>query len=210
MRHHNAPPISERLSLEYSDMSEEISAALTGLDTPHVHSDEDAAAIGTIGKQLVAIAAKAEKARKTEKDEYLQAGKQVDAFFGNMVADLNFFVLAARAAVGAYQTKKRQAALDAERIEREAAKVFGGDAPEQVAPKETVRIVAPSGAPAVSGTVKWAYEVTDFDAVPRELLMLNEDAVAAKIAGLKASMKDIGKAAIPGLRLFEKVQARFG
>lgn len=206
MRHHNAPPISERLSLEYSDMSEEISAALTGLDTPHVHSDEDAAAIGTIGKQLVAIAAKAEKARKTEKDEYLQAGKQVDAFFGNMVADLNAFVLAARAAVGAYQTKKRQAALDAERIEREAAKVFGGDAPEQVAPKETVRIVAPSGAPAVSGTVKWDYEVIDFDAVPRDLTQVNDAAMKAKIAGLKATVKDIAKASIPGVRLFEKVQ----
>jgi len=206
----NNPPLADRLAVDYQSLADEIAAALHGLDTPSVTSDEDAAAIGAIGKQLVALAAKAEKARKAEKDEYLRAGKQVDTFFGDMVASLNALVLAMRAAVGAYQTKKRQAAIEAERIEREAAKIFGGDAPEQVAPKETVRIVAPSGAPAVSGTVKWAYEVTDFDAVPRELLMLNEDAVAAKIAGLKASMKDIGKASIPGLRLFEKVQARFG
>ena len=209
MRHHNAPPISERLAIDYAALSDEIAAALAGLDTPSITSDEDAAALGTIGKQLVALAAKAEKARKSEKDEYLQAGKQVDTFFGNMVTALDTFVLHARAAVGAYQTKKRQQALDAERREREAAKVFGGDTPEHVAPKETVRIVASSGAPAVSGTVKWTFEVTDFDAVPRELLMLNEDAVAAKIAGLKASVKDIDKASIPGLHLFEKVQARF-
>ncbi len=209
MRHHNAPPISERLAIDYAALSDEIAAALAGLDTPSVTSDEDAAALGTIGKQLVALAAKAEKARKSEKDEYLQAGKQVDTFFGNMVTALDTFVLHARAAVGAYQTKKRQQALDAERREREAAKVFGGDTPEQAAPKETVRIVAPSGAPAVSGTVKWDYEVVDFDLVPRDLTVVNDAAIKAKLALLKSTVKDIGKASVPGLRIFEKVQTRF-
>lgn len=205
----NNPPLADRLAIDYADLAEEIANSLWGLDTPSVTDDNQAAAWGVIGKQLVALAAKVEKARKAEKDEYLRAGRDVDTFFGNMVAALDTFVLHARAAVGAYQTKKRQQALDAERREREAAKVFGGDTPEQAAPKETVRIVAPSGAPAVSGTVKWDYEVVDFDLVPRDLTVVNDAAIKAKLALLKSTVKDIGKASVPGLRIFEKVQTRF-
>ena len=66
-------------------------------------------------------------------------------------------------------------------------------------------MVTSSGATA-SGSVKWDYRITDFDAIPRDCLMENKPAITAKIAGLKARGGDIKDAKIPGLELFEVVK----
>jgi hypothetical protein len=63
---------------------------------------------------------------------------------------------------------------------------------------------------AISGGVRWDYEITDIDAVPRELLQINAAAVKARVAGLKATTTiDKAADAIPGLRIVERISTTF-
>lgn len=205
----NSPPLADRLAIQYQGLADQIALAMRDLPPVECSSDGEVLLIGEKMKPLLGVAKIAEMHRKAEKDTYLQAGRTVDTFFAGLLVRLDTTAKAFRAVVDAYQDRKRAEARLAEKREQEAAKAFGDAPPPPVAAKETVRVVAPSGAVSVAGTVKWEFEITDFDAMPRELLMVNEAAVRAKIAGLKATVKDIDKAAIPGLRLFEKVQSRF-
>lgn len=201
----NQPPLADQLALAYEDLVAEIEATVAGTSVDVVVSDDDSAAnAAKIGKPLKDLQAKIEKARKAEKDAFLKGGRAVDGFFAGIRAELDKLFAIIDGKINAYQQEKRRKALEAEKLQREAAVVFGGDKPEEAKPAETTRISAGDKV-AVSGAVKWDYEITDVAALPRELLMPNDAAIKARVAGLKASCGDIEKASIPGVRIFERV-----
>lgn len=203
----NQPPLSEQLTLAYEDPILAIREALDATSENIAVIDDATAALAVEhGKPLKALQGKVEKARKAEKDYFVRAGREVDAFFASMRLKLDEVFASIDQKINAYQTAKRQAALEAERKEREAAEVFGDKPAEAPKPADTVRVEAASGTK-VSGTVKWDFEIVDVAALPRSLLMPNLPAIKARADGLKAMGVKLQDAKIPGIRLFEKVQS---
>lgn len=205
----NHPPLAERLDLQYDDLRSDIARALEGFDLPTVATDEDALQAAEIVKPLRAMQARIEKEFKAEKLYYLEGGRTVDSFFKTIRVELDATVAAIAKAVNDFQEVKRakQRAADAEA--RKAAVLFEEPAPAAVAPKETVRVASAATGVVVSGTVRWLFEVTDASQLPRDLLMPNEAAIKARVAGLKATVSNIDDAKIEGVRIFEKVGSVF-
>lgn len=201
----NHPPVSEYLALNHEGLQAEITKALAELGEIAIASDEDIVAAREKVKPLQALQKRVEAARKEEKQPFLDGGDTVDDFFKAVRAKLDEAVTGITAKANTYQAEKRVAALKLEAAKARVAKAMEEAAPAPAAPKETVRVVAASGAVAASGTVKWDHEVEDGSLLPRELLMPNEAAIKAKVAGLKAMGGKIEDAKIPGVRIFEKI-----
>lgn len=205
----NHPPLAERLDLQYDDLRSDIARALDGVEPPAVANDDDALAAAALVKPLREMQSRIEREFKAEKAYFLEGGRTVDSFFKKIRVELDAMVSAIVAAVNAFQEKKRaeQRAADAEA--RKAAALFDEAPPPVAAPKETVRIASAAAGVAVSGHVDWKFEVVDASLLPRKLLMPNEAAIKAKVAGLKATTPNIDDAKIPGVRIFEKVGSTF-
>lgn len=204
-RHHNAPPLAERLEIDHASLAAQAleAAALVPAEIAAITDDEMAGGYAETAKALKNVAALVEGARKKEKDGILKDGRAVDAFFQAMASPLTAGVNAVVGALNAYQRGK----LEAERRARElaekealAAATPFDDGPPAVAPvivREAARVTSISGVKATASR-KWVHEVTDPDAVPRQYLMVNDAALKAAIAG--------GKREIPGVRIFEDVR----
>lgn len=84
-----ADPLMDRLVEQYAPLRARTDELVAALDRVPAAIDEatiDRAA-GFV-KQIKAASAEAEKARKSEKDDFLQAGRKVDGFFGGLVETL--------------------------------------------------------------------------------------------------------------------------
>lgn len=209
----NLPPLGERLLLDYSGIVTDAKDAIDDVPSsvPTPCDDMQAGAYVDQAAAIKALLDEANGYHETEKKPFLDGGREVDNFF-RFRADLKAAADRLARAVGAYQTAKRNAAIKAqqeqEKREREAAEMFGGDepaAPTPIAPEAT-RVVSFSGAMA-AGSVRWDFRVTDAAKVPREYLMLNEPAIRAALAGLKAQGKKVEEVQIPGVEAFEAVRA---
>lgn len=205
-RHHNMPPLAERLEIDYASLAQQAQEALTGETLAPIFDDADVATYSERAKSLKGVAAMIEKARKAEKDQALKDGRTIDDFFKTLAKPVTDAADAIVASINAWQTRRlaeeRKAQAEREKQEREAAAVFGGDEPEaQAAPvvaKEAARVVSSSGRVVASAGTKWLHEVTDLTAVPRQYLMVNDAAIKAAIAG--------GARDIPGVRIYETVR----
>lgn len=205
----NNPPLSERLDLQYDDLRSDIARALDGVTPPTVASDDDALAAAALAKPLREMQSRIEREFKAEKAYFLESGRTVDSFFKKIRVELDATVAAIAAAVNAFQEKKRADQRAAEAAARKAAALFDEPAPVVAAPKEAVRVASAAAGVAVSGRVDWKFEVVDAALLPRDLLMPNEAAIKARVAGLKATLSNVDDAKIPGVRIFEKVGSTF-
>jgi hypothetical protein len=205
-RHHNAPPLAERLEIEHANLAAKaVECAEMVPDTlAPVATDEDAGAYAETAKTLKACLTAIETARKKEKDQILKDGRAIDGHFAMMSEPVKAAADRGVAAINAFQTKKleeqRRIQREAEERARREAAAFD-EPPPPVAPpvvaKEAARVVGFSGTKAAA-SVKWVHEITDAAQVPREFLMVNEAAIKAAIAG--------GRRDIPGVRVFEQVR----
>lgn len=200
----NRPPLADQLAIRHQDLVDEIALAIDGITVPDMSSDEDVAAARDIVKPLVALQNRCTDAYRREKDPVLEDGRTIEAFFESTRHALDTLVDGFKARANAWQTKKRQEAAQLEAAKRRIATAMAEPAPAPPPPKETVRVATASGI-AASGRVTWDYEVVDVTALPRELLMPNKGAIKGAIAAIKARGTKIDDAAIPGLRIFEKV-----
>lgn len=204
-RHHNAPPLAERLEIDHASLDAQVDEALALCpDTlKPVADDEEAGAYAETAKAIKGIAALVEDARKKEKAAILDAGRTVDGFFAKRTDKLKAKIDSLVAAINAYQRAKleaeRKAAAEAAERARKEAEAFDEPLPaaSPVQVKEAARVTSISGAKATASR-KWVHEVTDPLAVPRQYLMVNEAAIKAAIAG--------GTREIPGVRIFEDVR----
>lgn len=188
-RHHNAPPLAERLALDHEGLKAKVAGILADGDLAPIMADDDLAAWAARAAALKGAVALVEKARKTEKDQVLKDGRAIDGFFADIAAPIKEAADAVVGAINDWQSAKLAAQRAAERqAAMPAAKVA-----------DIGRVVATeTGRVAVSAATFWTFEVTNRDQVPAAYLMPNEAAIKAAIAG--------GVREIPGVRVYEDVR----
>lgn len=118
-RHHNDPPLKERLALEYQALVDE--AGTIAADAEGVRKEvEDDKQLGVLGGVVIKareFSKRADDARKAEKEPFLTAGRDIDAFFAVLTERMgNIMATLGRLATD-YQRQKEAKA----RQEREAA-----------------------------------------------------------------------------------------
>jgi hypothetical protein len=205
-KHHNQPPLAERLDLDHARLAAEAAeaAALVPAEIGSIGTDEEAGAYAETAKALKTMAASIEGARKAEKDQILKDGRTVDAFFAALADPIKRAGDKVVAEINRYQRAKleaeRKAAAEREEAERKAAALFDEAPPAPVAPvtaKDAARVTSLSGVKA-SASTRWVHRVVDPEKVPRQYLMVNDAAIKAAIAG--------GTRHIPGVEIYEDVR----
>lgn len=208
----NEPPLEERLALDHADLLKRATEAaeLVPETIRAIANDEEAEAYTETAADILKVLDEADGAFEPEKKPWRDGGKVVDDFFA-FRKTLKAAADRAKAALNVFQTAKlaakRKADEAAAALALKEAALFDEPAPI-IAPtvvKEAARVVAFSGAKA-SGSIKWDYRVTDFEKIPHQYLRVNDDAVKAAVAGLKARGLDIKDAILPGFEIFEAVK----
>lgn len=198
-RHHNAPPLKDRLALDYDALAQEVATVLEEAPPP-LETEEAVAAYSAQAKDLKTLAAKIEKARKTEKDAFLRDGKTVDEFFGTLAQPVKDAADAYVSEINAWQSKKLKEERERQRKEAEAARIFEAEPVAPVVVKDAARVLSSLGYVAASASTVWLHRVTDPAKVPRVYLQVSDAAIKAAIAG--------GTREIPGVEIYEQVKTR--
>jgi hypothetical protein len=218
-RHHNEPPLADRLAIDHASLVKEATeaAALVPSELRAIETDEEAAAYTDTAADIKGIIAQADAAFTVEKAPWLTGGRAVDDFFsfrkglGDAVKRVtaalnnraNLLLAQQRAAEAAAAAQaKAEADAETERLRREAA-AFDEPAPApvvaaRVAPapvKDVARVVSGATGNKAAFSSKWVHDVTDRAAVPREYLMVDDEAI-------KLAIKR-GVRVIPGVSIFE-------
>ena len=129
----DADPLSDRLKEQYSKLTARTDELVGALDRVPEKIDDTSfdRAVGFV-KQLKLAAGEAEKARKAEKDDFLQAGRKVDNFFAALVDRLKKAATAVELRTERYLAAKadeeRRKREEAARIAREAADAAAAEA----------------------------------------------------------------------------------
>jgi hypothetical protein len=211
-RHHNEPPLADRLALDHADLVKRATeaAALVPAEVRAVENDEEAAAYTQTAADIKDVIADADKVFTVEKKPWLDGGKTVDDFF-RFRTTLKAAAQRAVDTVNVFQRAQLAAArkAEAEAAEKARKEAIAFDEPVpvfvQTAPKEQARVVTGSGAKA-AGTIKWKGRVVDFAQLPDQYKLVNETALNAAVAGLKAQGGKIADAKIPGVEIYEDIQ----
>lgn len=204
-KHHNAPPLAERLDLDHASLAQQAADALAAESLPPIMVDEDLETYSERAKALKGVAAMVEKARKSEKDQILKDGRTVDDFFAKLAKPVKDAADAVVGKINDWQRKKLEEQRKREREEAEAARAaatpFDEPAPvvAPVSVKEAARVVSSTtGKVAAVASTVWRHELIDAQAVPRQFLSVDETKIKMAIAG--------GVRDIPGVRIFEDVR----
>ncbi|KAA2237717.1 hypothetical protein [Salinarimonas soli] len=245
--HNNPPPLghAEILAERHADVRRDVEAvAARATAAPRaIKTEADLDAIGTLVKDIGALVRRIDTRRTTEKAPHLQAGREVDAFFGVFTDRLEKIRETFQAIADDHARKKaaeeraareaeaRRAEAEAER-QREIARraeeanrlktAEKHDARAEVAADQAAQATAAAQAGAAdlirtrtasgtlaTGRTEWTFEITDFAAIPLEVLRAYlpraeiEKAIRAHVRVNKGAMP------IPGVRIFEDVRASF-
>lgn len=213
-RHHNEPPLADRLVLDHADLTKRATeaAALVPAEIRAIETEEEATAYTDTASDIKSVIAEADEAFTAAKAPWLAGGRTVEDFFRFRVT-LKAAVDRTVKALNAFQSAKLAAARKAEAEEAERARkeavAFDEPVPfvAPVAVKEAARVVSFSGAKA-SATIKWRARVVDIKTLPEAYLLVNERALQAVVDGLKARGKELKhvKDEIPGVEIYEDLQ----
>lgn len=219
-RHHNEPPLADRLALDHADLVKEATeaAALVPDQIRAIETDEEAAAYTDTAAAIKGILAQADAAFKVEKAPWLEGGRKVDDFFAAIrdpmkgaaarvkraLDDRANALLAAqrRAEAEAAAQARAVAEAETERLRKEA-EAFDEPAPLPVAvayvaptaAKDVARVVSSGTGNRAAVSTKWIHNVIDPAAVPREYLMVDDEKI-------KLAIKR-GVRTIPGVEIIE-------
>jgi hypothetical protein len=211
-RHHNEPPLADRLAMDNADLVKRATeaAALVPAEVRAVENGEEADAYTQTAADIKELIAEADRVFAVEKKPWLDGGKTVDDFF-RFRATLKAAAQRAVDAVNVFQRAQLAAArkAEAEAAEKARREAIAFDEPAPVfvpaAPKEAVRVVTGGGAKA-AGTIKWKGRVVDFAQVPDQYKLVNETALNAAVSALKVQGGKIEDAKIPGVEIYEDIQ----
>lgn len=226
----NPPTLTEEIEDRHADLLADI-GALVSTELPMVvTSDESAKQVSAVGRDATTLLQKLKAAHKAEKEPFLRAGKEVDAWLNAVSATLTTFLDDCKALVGAWQDKKaaeeraerereaRRLAAEAEAAAQAALKTMRHTDMETaaglaeaasmaeaatVAPRAELARVTSAGKTVADRRSRWVYEVVNLAEVPREYLAVDDAKVKAAIAGAN------GKRDIPGLRIYEMHSTSF-
>ncbi len=201
---HNAPPLADRLELDHASLAEQAADVLALPVLDPIFADDDLEAYSARAKALKGVSAMIEKARKAEKDGILRDGRTIDDFFKALAHPLDSAAAYFVGAINNWQRKKLEEERERQRKEAEQAKAaatpFDSEPPPAPPPVRAAARVVSSATGKVAATASrfWRYEVSDFDKIPREWLIINDARVKAAIAG--------GAREIPGLDIIEDIR----
>lgn len=215
----NEPPLADRLSADHAALVKEATDAadLVPPEIRAIENDEEAAAYTDTAADIKDVIARADASFEVEKKPWRDGAKTVDDFFAfrktlaaavKRVTDAldnraNLLLAQQRKAEAEEAERARiAAAIETERLRKEAI-AFDEAPPAVVAPvyvaplpiKDVARVVSFSTGNKASASVKWTHRVTDPDKVPRQYMMVNEDAIKAAVKG--------GARSIDGVEIFE-------
>lgn len=239
MGHNNPPPLKEILAANYAHFTHEIEAIAERANRAPkaVKSDDDLDAVGVIVKDARAMAKRVDTARKDEKEPYLQAGRDVDAFFKALTERLDRIASVLEDRATEYQRAKaaearRKAEEEARKLrEAEEAAAAGRAAiadraeakaetladkaaeAERLAEARAADLARARGA---SGTLASAKTVTKVRIVDLALVQSSmgplgpyiDSEMIQKAANTWLRVTK-GKGSIPGLEVYEDVRATF-
>jgi hypothetical protein len=235
---HNKAPLKELLADAYNYLNQEVDALLgspVAIGLP-ITSDKEAADAADFVKAAKAIETKSEAAREQEKKPFLDAGRDVDAFFKNVIAPVSDAKSGASKRMTVYLDAKvkaeRAAQAEAERIARdEAARKLAEAEAQQGTAKgddaldaavrlenyadQAAKVVAmrPSElaktttASGVTATLKTEWAFEIEDAKRIPLETLRPYIDTAAIEKAVRAAVKIGARDIPGVRIFEQSKA---
>lgn len=139
LRHHNQPPLPERLALDYAEVVSGVEAlAFRANSIPQELPDEAAVlAAGDIGAEAARFIKHADAERAKEKAPYLRACREVDSFFATPIERATQIRAAMVNRVTAFNIAKaareRAARMEAERIARDEAEALRKEAEKAAA-----------------------------------------------------------------------------
>lgn len=233
---HNNGPLLETLNDSTHSMraAVEAIAARANAAPRTIKSQNDLDTVGSLIRDTSTLNKEIEDRRKAEKDPYLNAGRQVDAFFGEMTDRLDrvkkaFQAIAddyARAKAAEERAKREEEAAKAraeeerKRIEAEEAKrtstkerkaveaetlAMKADRLEAAATASASDILSDSIG--ISARAPWTFEITDFGAIPLADLKpyFKRDEIEKAI---RQYVKQ-GHRELKGVRIYQDVKARF-
>lgn len=208
----------EEANIDVTERADELAG---GADRCVVTDDETAGKAALLVKQINEAIKVAEERQKSAKEPYRVLA---DTAFGWFKPALEKLATAKRSALGkldAYrrdiEAKAAAARKAAEEVARKAAEeaakattlddAFDAQVRLEAAQAQAAAVVVPEVRSVyghvATGRKTWDYEVANADAVPRQFLMVNHDAIKAHI---KARQKDKAPTPIPGIAFFEKTQ----
>lgn len=200
-RHHNEPPLADRLALEHADLLKEATeaAALVPDQIRAIATDEEAGDYTDTAVSIKEVIERADAVFETEKKPWRDGAKAVDDFFAfrkTLQGAVDRVKAALNARANLLLAQQRKAEADAAEKARKEAEAF--DEPVDWVPpapvKDVARVVSTSGNKASAGT-KWVAEVVDIDKLPRHYMIVYQPLLDAAVKG--------GIREIPGVRIYE-------
>lgn len=201
-RHHNEPPIADRLALAYADLLKEATeaAALVPDQIRAIATDEEAGDYTDTAVSIKEVIERADASFEDEKKPWRDGAKAVDDFFAfrkTLQAAVNRVRGALEARANLLLAQQRKAEAEAAEKARKEAIAF--DEPVAWVPpapaKDVARVVSTAtGNKAATGT-KWVGEVVEIDKLPRHYMLANQAMIDAAVKG--------GIREIPGVRIYE-------
>lgn len=200
-RHHNEPPLADRLALEHADLLKEATeaAALVPDQIRAIATDEEAGDYTDTAVSIKEVIERADAVFETEKKPWRDGAKAVDDFFAfrkTLQGAVDRVKAALNARANLLLAQQRKAEADAAEKARKEAEAF--DEPVDWVPpasvKDVARVVSTSGNKASAGT-KWVAEVVDIDKLPRHYMIAYQPLLDAAVKG--------GVREIPGVRIYE-------
>ena len=209
MGHNNPPPLKEILAANYAHFTHEIEAiAERANKAPKaVKSDDDLDAVGVIVKDARAMAKRVDTARKDEKEPYLQAGRDVDAFFKALTERLDRIASVLEDRATEYQRAK--AAEARRKAEEEARKLREAEE----AARRKAEEAAAAGRAAIADRAEAKAETLADKAAEAERLAEARAADLARARGASgtlASAKTVTKVRIVDLALVQSSMGPLG
>lgn len=221
-RHHNSPPVEERIQMEFRDelLSERpdflqvYDALIAAADRAKAEDDETLGKCGDLVKRYRAAGNHIDEKHKLVKAPYLEAGRACDAEKNRLRAPLDEAARKVSAIMNTYVAKREaEARAERERIaadERaaaDAAREAGEGEVAALAPAAPKKVepVRSDGGATVSTREVWNSQVEDF---PKALKAVKSDPkVKEAIEAAIARLVRAGQREIPGVRIWSTQQA---
>lgn len=181
---HNKPPLQEVLTEQYKSFAEEIEkvAGRANEAPKRIKTDDDLDKVGVIVKDARELLKKVEAARKEEKDPYLKAGREIDAFFKKMTDRLDRISEALQERANEYQREK---AAEARRKAEEEARRLRE---QEEAARRKAEEAAAAGKASVAGRAEVKAELAAEKAAQAEELAQASAADLARVRGASGTL----------------------
>jgi len=234
----NKAPIEEVLEADFADLRQTVEDMLARFaDAPaEVRGDDDMIAIGTIISDARAVVKELETTRTKEGGPLFEAKKTIDAFFKDLIGQIDTAEKRVRDRADAYTRKKqaeereiaRRKAEEARRAEQEArdraeaaksaeaggraaarAEALAAQADAETKAADQASVKVKGDGVTASTRARWTFSIADYDAVDLNAIapFMSEDCINKAVGAMVRAQK--GRAKIPGVHVYQETTTTF-